>query len=215
MVNTSLLILGGNPPSEDLLFYRVEDADHKIAADGGLIAFLNAGECPDVLVGDFDSVHDINELDKKYPSLQVVRKDEQETTDFQKALVWITENTQSSRIVILGALGKRTDHLITNILIASNVDECIEITIDDDMEWMRRVTPSCPLSLKGRSGDLLSILAIKECFGVNTNGLKWDLTEARIGPERIIGQSNQCRSDVVEIKCKEGAFWVFLEKIRI
>ena len=43
---------------------------------------------------------------------------EQDTTDFEKALFG-EENTNLKKLIILGGLGKRTDHLITNLLVAS------------------------------------------------------------------------------------------------
>lgn len=121
-------------------------------------------------------------------------------------------NTNLKKLIILGGLGKRTDHLITNLLVASVADESLHITFDDDCEWIQRVTPSCPLQLNGRKGSNLSILPIRESMGVRTKGLKWELDGEIIGGSRIIGQSNLCLSDSVEISCTSGSFYVFLEK---
>jgi thiamine pyrophosphokinase len=206
------MVLGGNPPSDDLLTWRLEDADRSIAVDGGFLSFMHTDHLPDVLIGDLDSVTELDTLEFKYPELLVVRIDDQGTTDFQKALVWVKENSQTSHLIVLGALGKRTDHLITNLMIALTADESLEITFDDDQEWIRRVTPVCPLLLHGRKGDGLSLLFIKECSGVETTGLKWNLKEDCLDHNQIIGQSNLCESDSVEIRCTAGSFFVFLEK---
>ena len=74
------------------------------------------------------------------------------------------------------------------------------------------MTPFCPLCLNGRKGSNLSILPIRESIGVQTKGLKWELVGETIGGSRIIGQSNSCLSDSVEISCASGSFYVFLEK---
>ena len=214
MGDTTVLVLGGNPPSEDLLFWRLEDADRSIAVDGGFLSFMHTDHLPDVLIGDLDSVSELDTLESKYPNLQVVRIKDQDTTDFQKALVWVKENSKTSHLIILGALGKRTDHLITNLLIALTAEESLEITLDDDQEWIRRVTPSCPLLLTGRKGDGLSLLFLQECAGVETTGLKWNLKEDSMDCKQIVGQSNLCESDSVEIRCDSGSFFVFLEKER-
>lgn len=51
----ALLVLGGSPPSDELLFWRHEEADLSVAVDAGFLAFRNAGICPDLLIGDMDS----------------------------------------------------------------------------------------------------------------------------------------------------------------
>jgi thiamine pyrophosphokinase len=159
-----------------------------------------------------DSLSDEEHPGSEFPQLKVVQLDDQDTTDFEKALHWIKHNTKTKNLIILGGLGKRTDHLMTNLLVASVADQSLEITFDDDQEWMRRVTPSCPLTLLGRKGATVSILPICESSGVTTKGLQWELDCETIGGSKIVGQSNICQSDSVEIHCSTGTFFVFLEK---
>ena len=52
--------------------------------------------------------------------------------------------------------------MVTNLLVASVADKSIEITFDDDREWIRRVTEICPLTLHGRKGSNLSILPFQK-----------------------------------------------------
>jgi thiamine pyrophosphokinase len=207
-----LLVLAGQPPSDELITWRMEEADYSIAVDGGYLSFRQAGLVPDTLIGDMDSLSDEEHPGSEFPELKVMHLHEQDSTDFEKALNWIQVNTNIKKLIILGGLGKRTDHLTTNLLVASVADQSLEITFDDDQEWMRRVTPSCPLSLHGRKGAHLSILPLCESSGVTTKGLKWELNSENIGGSKIVGQSNRCKSDLVEIKCETGNFFVFLEK---
>jgi thiamine pyrophosphokinase len=212
MGGTCLLVLAGQPPSDELITWRMEEADYSIAVDGGYLCFRQAGLVPDTLIGDLDSLSDEENPWSEFPELKVVHLHEQDSTDFEKALNWIQINTNTKKLIILGGLGKRTDHLTTNLLVASVADQSLEITFDDDQEWMRRVTPSCPLSLHGRKGANLSILPLCESSGVTTKGLQWELNSENIGGSKIVGQSNRCKSDLVEIKCETGNFFVFLEK---
>jgi thiamine pyrophosphokinase len=212
MGGTCLLVLAGQPPSDELITWRMEEADYSIAVDGGYLCFRQAGLVPDTLIGDLDSLSEEEHPGSEFPELKVMHLHEQDSTDFEKALNWIQVNTNIKKLIILGGLGKRTDHLTTNLLVASVADQSLEITFDDDQEWMRRVTPSCPLSLHGRKGANLSILPLCESSGVTTKGLKWELNSENIGGSKIVGQSNRCKSDLVEIKCETGNFFVFLEK---
>jgi thiamine pyrophosphokinase len=207
-----LLVLAGQPPSDELITWRMEEADYSIAVDGGYLCFRQAGLVPDTLIGDLDSLSEEEHPGSEFPELKVMHLHEQDSTDFEKALNWIQVNTNIKKLIILGGLGKRTDHLTTNLLVASVADQSLEITFDDDQEWMRRVTPSCPLSLHGRKGANLSILPLCESSGVTTKGLQWELNSENIGGSKIVGQSNRCKSDLVEIKCETGNFFVFLEK---
>ena len=206
------MVLAGQPPSDELITWRMEEADYSIAVDGGYLSFRQAGLVPDTLIGDMDSLSDEEHPGSEFPELKVMHLHEQDSTDFEKALNWIQVNTNIKKLIILGGLGKRTDHLTTNLLVASVADQSLEITFDDDQEWMRRVTPSCPLSLHGRKGANLSILPLCESSGVTTKGLQWELNSENIGGSKIVGQSNRCKSDLVEIKCETGNFFVFLEK---
>ena len=206
------MVLAGQPPSDELITWRMEEADYSIAVDGGYLCFRQAGLVPDTLIGDLDSLSEEEHPGSEFPQLKVVHLHDQDTTDFEKALHWIKHNTKTKNLIILGGLGKRTDHLTTNLLVASVADQSLEITFDDDQEWMRRVTPSCPLSLHGRKGANLSILPLCESSGVTTKGLQWELNSENIGGSKIVGQSNRCKSDLVEIKCETGNFFVFLEK---
>jgi thiamine pyrophosphokinase len=167
---------------------------------------------PDIILGDLDSLPESENTMSEFPHVKLVHMKEQDTTDFEKALLWVKKNTNLKKLIILGGLGKRTDHLVTNLLVASVIDESLQITFDDDCEWIQRVTPFCPLRLNGRKGSNLSILPIRESIGVQTKGLKWELVGETIGGSRIIGQSNSCLSDSVEISCASGSFYVFLEK---
>jgi thiamine pyrophosphokinase len=212
MGGTCLLVLAGQPPSDELITWRMEEADYSIAVDGGYLCFRQAGLVPDTLIGDLDSLSEEEHPGSEFPELKVMHLHEQDSTDFEKALNWIQVNTNIKKLIILGGLGKRTDHLTTNLLVASVADQSLEITFDDDQEWMRRVTPSCPLSLHGRKGANLSILPLCESSGVTTKGLQWELNSENIGGSKIVGQSNRCKSDLVEIKCETGNFFVFLEK---
>jgi thiamine pyrophosphokinase len=212
MGGTCLLVLAGQPPSDELITWRMEEADYSIAVDGGYLCFRQAGLVPDTLIGDLDSLSEEEHPGSEFPELKVMHLHEQDSTDFEKALNWIQVNTNIKKLIILGGLGKRTDHLTTNLLVASVANQSLEITFDDDQEWMRRVTPSCPLSLHGRKGANLSILPLCESSGVTTKGLQWELNSENIGGSKIVGQSNRCKSDLVEIKCETGNFFVFLEK---
>ena len=214
MEEKTLMVLAGNSPSIELLSWRMAEADYSIAVDAGFHSFRQADLLPDLLIGDLDSLVENGQVSLNHPEVEVLKIRDQHTTDFEKALNWVSKNLKTKSLIVLGGLGKRSDHMITNLLVSSVADKNLEITFDDDREWIRRVTENCPLTLHGKKDTNLSILPLKKCEGVKTKGLEWNLKSETIGGNKIIGQSNVCRSDTVEIACDSGSLFVFVEKGR-
>ena len=154
-----------------MLAWRFEEADHAVAVDSGILAFRHAGLEPELLIGDMDSCgFDETLLQRSSP--RVIHSSDQETTDFQKALNWVSEETETAEIVILGGLGKRSDHFLSNLMTSCAFDQAVGITFDGNEEWIRRVTSETPLRLAGRGGR--SLLPLIHAKGWSS-GLKWNL----------------------------------------
>jgi len=207
-----LLILNGNPPAEELLTWRLDEANHIVAVDGGWYALKKADLLPTVIIGDFDSCKELEQIKSNYPDLEIVHSTDQDTTDLEKAIRWVETNTRTKKLIILGGLGKRSDHFLSNLLISMCIKEDWSVVFDDDHEWISRVTPASPLDIGGRKGSAVSILPLVSCSGVDSKGLKWELNNTSLSPGGRISQSNLCTSDDVEIRCGEGCLMVFLSK---
>ena len=210
--STVLLTLAGHAPSAELLQWRAEEAVLSVAVDGGWLAHRHADVEPDVILGDFDSCGDLSEIEKVFPRSALHHLSDQNHTDFEKALDWIKQMGQPKKLVILGGLGKRMDHTLSNLMIAGRVDQKVEIIFDDVHEYVSRITPETPLHLKGRSAANLSILPLGECEGVQSSGLEWELENLSFSWDRMISQSNRCLSDDVCVTCETGVLYGFVHK---
>jgi thiamine pyrophosphokinase len=210
--STVLITLAGHAPSAELLQWRLEEAEISIAVDGGWLAHRHAGLEPDFILGDFDSCGDLHEVEKIFPRTVIERRSDQNHTDFEKALTWLEKRGLPGRVVILGGLGKRTDHCLSNLMIAGRVDPIVEITFDDEHEWVRRITPSIPLVLSGRAGESLSLLPVGEVGEVSSSGLQWELSGADFAWNKMISQSNRCATDAVKVTCQSGVLYAFVSK---
>ena len=208
---TTLFVLGGSPPSDELLAWRYEEADHRVAVDSGFLAFRNADLDPDVVIGDMDSCG-LDESREPDASLRIIKLSEQDTTDFEKALEWMGKETRTGKLVILGGLGGRSDHFLSNLLTVCSQEPGFEITFDDEKEWVRRVTGQTPLRLVGRNRAHVSLLPLTPCSKVLTTGLKWNLEEQELSHDQGSSQSNLAVSDLVTISCSSGNLFVILQK---
>jgi thiamine pyrophosphokinase len=210
--STVLLTLAGHAPSDELLQWRSEEAELTVAVDGGWLVHRSAELEPDVILGDFDSCGELSEIEKIFPRSALHHLSDQNHTDFEKALDWIKPMGQPKKLVILGGLGKRMDHTLSNLMIAGRVDSRIEVIFDDVHEYVSRITPETPLHLTGRSGANLSILPMGKCEGVQSSGLEWELEDLCFSWDRMISQSNRCLTDDVSVSCETGVLYGFVPK---
>jgi thiamine pyrophosphokinase len=210
--STVLITLAGHAPSAELLQWRAEEAEICIAVDGGWLAHRHAGVEPDLILGDLDSCGDLQEIEKIFPRSVIERVSDQNLTDFEKALDWLENRGLPGQLVVLGGLGKRTDHCLSNLMITARVDPSVEIIFDDEHEWVRRITPACPLVLSGRADTPISLLPIGEVGEVNSSGLHWELSDADFSWDQLISQSNRCSKDEVKVSCQSGVLYAFVSK---
>ena len=201
----AVLVLNGEPPS----LTRLQQLGQQFpiyAADGGASVCMVAGVRPEWVAGDFDS----QRLDTLPEDWQVYVVPEQDRTDFQKVLGKLPEEVDD--LLILGALGRRTDHLLSNLLIAMTLPDAFKVTFEGEGQLLYRITPSCPLEENLRVGGILSLLPLSRIQRVNTSGLKWELSNAEMGPGIQLGQSNQVEKSTVRIEVGEGSLFVWVDR---
>ena len=207
-----LLVLGGEPPGEDLLHWRFDDCDLTVAVDSGWLAYRKAGLLPDILIGDMDSCGETDLQDGIPSSVRVIVDSDQNNTDFQKALNLINSDYSPHEIVILGGFGKRTDHLLNNFSIVSGIQDDIIVVMDSGDEWIRRVTPSTSAEVRGMEGATISLIPQRINTVVHSSGLKWELENEVLSWSYQFSQSNEFVSDFSKISVLSGALLIILQK---
>ena len=100
-----LVIVGGGAVDAELLRDLYLSGGHLVGADGGADQIVAAQLMPEVIIGDFDSLQNV---DGWLGRTRLMRIPEQDTTDFEKALY----STASPVTVALGMTGKRFDHTL-------------------------------------------------------------------------------------------------------
>ena len=203
---STLIVLGGLPPSTTLAGKLASTADRIIAADSGYDHCRQCGLHPDVVTGDFDSISvRLEEI-----TAMVDPAPEQNATDFEKALRHVPPG--ESTLCILGGTGLRSDHFLTNLLIASGRPEAENIQFHDAAQVIHRVTPLCPLSIDTHPGSVISLIPFTHPQGVTTRGLRWNLDNTDMGPPALLGQSNQAQEDRIVITLRSGRLFVVVNR---
>jgi thiamine pyrophosphokinase len=184
-----------------------------VSADGALNNCLYMHLAPDIIIGDMDS---ICEDDKKIlkisnPKTAFIKSPaEKDESDTQLALEYLVESNVKN-IILIGALGKRMDHSLANLLNISSdklkdaeikiIDECYEYSI------LRKSS-----EIRGIVGNNLSIFSLTPwTYFINTDGLKYKLQEEKLLFCPIRGLSNIMEKETVLLDFKDGVLLIMKE----
>jgi thiamine pyrophosphokinase len=199
-METVLIFAGGDSPA-DRLAEELPEAELVIAADSGYDIAVGAGHAVDVLVGDMDSIET-----EVIPGHVIVERHsaDKDATDLELALARVVGH-RPQRIVVVGGAGGRVDHEIAAAALLcsdrwAGIDEIDWVT---DRGWShvvrrRRV-------VHGDIGGLISLIPMGGTVtGVNTKGLRWDLTDATMYPGTTWGVSNEFNGPVADVRVESG-----------
>lgn len=165
-----------------------------IAADGGYRYLINANICPDLIIGDFDSLGDIPE------GGNVIKLNPVKDITDMDAAVQIGIEKGYSEFHIYGACGGRFDHTLANVQLVASVASKNMKAFIHDAETV--ITALCNDSMKFTS-DYKGYISVfshsDECTGVTIKGLKYPLENAVLSNRFPLGVSNEfigCKSTI-------------------
>lgn len=171
------ILASGAAPSHEMPLSCLRRADRLVACDGAWRTAVALGRIPDAVVGDGDSlgVNDRDELAAL--GIPLVIDGEQDTNDLCKAFRHVISGFRGGgdAIVILGATGRRDDHMIGNVFhlvdFAMSMPDVSMVTDSGVFE---------PLLPPGRSwaayaGMPVSVFAPIPGTSIRSEGLKWKL----------------------------------------
>jgi len=190
--------------------------DLLICADGGANLAISSGKTPDVLIGDLDSITPENlqycrahrTVIKRYPA----QKDQ---TDLELAVEYAEtylrdRGTGQSEIFLYAAGGKRLDHLLGNIAVmlsAAQKKQKIKMVDKDYQAWVMYPGEE---TVRGRQGQILSLIPLSAEVRVKSEGLVYELEDSILLPTEARGVSNIFRQDEVRLEVVSGYMLVFV-----
>jgi len=203
-----LIVLGGETPGEELLRSQAQKADFIIAADLGAQYALAAGVMPHLVLGDMDSLPGAEVLEKLPAEVQVRKYPcEKDETDGQLAVdAAIVLGAQ--QVTVLGALGRRLDHALGNLLLLIRLARSgVQASLLDEHTCVKAVKGS--VSWRGHTGDILSLIPFGDgVHAGHTAGLKYALDAMTLLPcDAALGVSNEFTAEECSF-CIEGG-WAF------
>lgn len=200
----AVIIGSGEIKNYDYIKGKIQPDDFIICADGGYNHAQKMGILPDVLLGDFDSATDFENVKGRivYPT----RKD---FTDGELAVTYAVEHGFED-VVLFAMSGNRLDHTITDILL---LDKCKNGVLIDDNNEVYLVKDR--LKLIGKKGQTVSIIPINsEVCGIKSSGLEYPLCDDTLYFGCGRGVSNVMTEDECTITIKSGtALVIKVEKV--
>ena len=203
----AFIYAGGSIDASNLT-ERPEDGDIIIAADLGYRNAKLLGVTPTVLLGDFDSLlrGELNEAADGAKVLTVPA--ETDFTDTQLAVNTAIERGADD-IVIIGGLGGRLDHTMSNLGVLTKLWNLkVHAYATDGFNRVRYLDSTSTLIPK--SGfTYLSLIAVSDKLkGVSIEGCKYPLKNAVICRDDQYAVSNEILGNCALISVKKGACYV-------
>ncbi len=184
----------------------IESDDTIICADGGANYAYKLDFKPSLIIGDLDSITEETLRWAENLKAKIERfpcdKDE---TDLELALIAALK-LKPDEIVIFGALGRRIDHELGNLmLLGQEKFSGTRLKLVDPPNYITLLSWSDSLEIRDSQGTIFSLLPVSEQVqGVSLCGFKWivnDMTLTR-GSTRTI--SNEIIENVARISQSAG-----------
>lgn len=200
----SLIITGGQGPGIDILEKLSIEADFIIVADSGLDSIQGSKIEPHCIVGDFDSIRDLDLL-KKYDKADIVKYSRQkDETDTELALN-ICSKRGSGHICIAGGGGGRLDHFIGILylftrairpddwftatelffFVKPDTKSFFHVGIESLVSVFPLMSESCDMKSEGLAWPLDGLRWQKGYYGISNIAIKSEIT-IRAGPSALL-----------------------------
>ena len=196
----TILCLNSTLPDDRSLY----EGKYIIATDGAANKLHKLGIAPNIIIGDFDSV-DLTE----HENVTQIYLPDQNQSDFQKALTYIQEH-ELAPFTVFGINDGLLDHIICNISIIARQD-CVFYAppilghvISSQGIHQFTAGKNSKLSIMGLPGATIS-----------SEGLKWELHEAKLSFPDKNSWFNRCSNDDFNIKLISGRVivMIYLESV--
>ena len=209
---TGVILCGGRITDYPFMKKYLIGADLVISADSGARHCRSFELVPDLLVGDFDSVTDADYKDLVSAGVEIVRFPvEKDMTDSELAIDIALEKG-CNRVILLGALGTRLDHSVSNLfLLKKLLDRGAEGILADENNEARLIDSS--IEFEREKDAFLTLLPVAgPAKGVTTQGLYYPLENATLEVGSSWGVSNRFSSEKAAVTVQEGTLLVILSR---
>ena len=202
-------VIIGAAPNPGPIPPQLQPDDFVICADGGLDFALAWDICPQLAVGDYDSLQNPGLLAKTEHVTLPREKDDTDTM----AAVKIGLERGFRRFLLLNCTGGRLDHTFANLTVLMYLQQHGATGLLRDGNCTAQVCGEGHIPLKQRKGDGLSLFP----FGcpevtVSGEGVFYPLRSLRLRADFPHGVSNEIVADSAWVEVEQGTVLMICEK---
>lgn len=188
----ALVIANGESCSMELLGQLLEWNPYVLVLDGALDRVMDLQIRIDAVLGDFDSVEQMESKLSGMAGVKMVHTPEQEKTDLQKGIDFLIEDGHKAANIVW-ATGRRADHTFNNLATLPIYSGVIDLMLVDDYSRVYNL----PKTFKKwyPKGTKISLFPITEVQGITTSNLAFDLKNDILHLPHRSGSSNHVIED--------------------
>jgi len=194
----AFILLNGLKPTT---FPDLTKYDIVCAIDGAYNYFEAKNIVPDLVTGDFDSIHKIP------TTVEVINTPDQNYTDFDKALMILKERGFFT-IDVYGGSGKEHDHFLGNISSALQHKKDLKITFYDD--FGKYFFIDTDFSTSNIINKNISLIPFPFAEGIITSGLQYPLKNEELTFGKRIGTRNKAIENRIKISFSKGDLLIYI-----
>ena len=199
--NPLVIVANGEFPTHSIPLQILNEATSILACDGAANTLVEKGYIPDIIIGDLDSLSDENKT--KYNN-RIILEENQSQNDLRKAINYSIKNNINT-ISVLGASGKREDHMIGNIFSLLDYKD-INIKIYTDTGIFSCIHKD--QNIESFKGQQVSVFTEDTSIKVTSNNLKYNFNNNTVS-NIYIGTLNESLYDFFELKISHGSVLIF------
>ena len=141
---------------------------------------------------------------------EVIKLPDQDYTDFEKILMYLSTKTTVRKIDIYGGSAREQDHFLGNLYVAKKYRHKFKITFYD--QYQSYFFAKKETVLKNVKNKTISLLPLFYAAAITTQGLKWPLKKETLSFSARLGLRNIAMADTVQITFDKGCLLVFVEQ---
>lgn len=181
------------------------DAPYIICVDGGAKHLEQLNVEPNILIGDFDSIDESLFIKYKEKNIEFLTfKKDKDKTDTHLAIDYSIEN-KANKVILLGGYGTRVDHSLANIyMIEYAKQNGVDLMLADGKNEIILASKKTEV-INDMENSFISLIPLSQkVYGVTTQNLKYQLSNATLKRNDSFGVSNEFLGEKAIVLSKRG-----------
>ena len=199
----TLIFIGGDPPHPNVRQHLPTDA-YIIAADSGYAHAIAMGFVPNELVGDMDSITEVDLTDARDSNILISQfPTNKNFTDTEIAIASAIARL-STHITVVSGGGDRFDHVLGMVHSLALCAGTVSATLLIGTARVSYVSYTREFHLATQPGNIVSLIPLGGGTTVTTTGLQWELDHDTLQSFASRGVSNIATAESVSISVTDG-----------